>query len=478
MNKTSKTIESDKNEKSKDGYVVIKVMPGDMEAKIRVVSPVNEGREPTYEDAIEELQKQNIIFGIDEDRLRDIFVNRIFDKDITIAKGEPPVDGIDGKIKYYIENLGQVKPKEDEKGNVDFKNIGFIQAVKKGEKIAEVIPPVEGKDGKDIFGRIKPAKKGKEFVLPRGRNTVADSSNPNVLVAAIDGCIIFKGKDIDISPVFIVQSNVDFSTGNIDYYGTLIVKGDIKSGFRVKVDGDLEVWGVIEDAEIETTGKILAKKGFLGRGKGKIKAKGDVILKFCENQTIFTEGNVIVEALLHSNIECYKKVIVKGSKGLIIGGSVMALEGIETKNAGNYHYTKTVLTAGVKNEIRKRLEEIDESMKKNEENVDKLKKAIATLIKSDKTKGGLPANKKALMRRMQEVINTIPAVQTKLMEEKQKIEDELQKYKEAKIKIKNKVYPGVIIYIQNKKLSVKRETSSVAFGLEDGQICRLNFSEG
>jgi len=474
------TVEEKKTDseiEQEDGYVKISVLNDNMEAKMRVVSPKHGGEEAKYEDAMSELEKQKIVFGVDEKKISDIFENGIVNKDITIARGDTPINGINGDLQYFIKNLSKVKPEEDEKGNVDFKNIGFIQSIKNGEKIAKKIPPQEGVDGKDILGRLILAKKGKEFLLPRGRNTMSDPSDPNLLLASIDGCIIFKGKDIDVSPVFIVHENVDFKTGNIDYLGTLIIKGDIKSGFKVKVTGNMEVWGVVEDADIEVSGKILIKKGFLGSGKGTIKAKGDVILKFCENQKIFSEGNVTVEALLHSEVESYKKVIVKGSKGLIVGGSVMALEGIEAKTAGNIHYAKTELMVGVKNETRIKLEEISLNLLKNEENQQNLKNAIVAIVKADNTKGGISEEKKKLMRRMQEIINSVPQAQAQLNAQKDELERELEEYNQVRVKVKDKLFPGVKIYIQNKKTSIKQETSGAEFGIEANEIHQFPLSK-
>jgi len=461
-----------------DGYVEVSVVNDGMEAKMRVVSPKGSGKEPVYEDALEEIKKQKIVFGVDEKEIRGIFTNGLFNKEITIARGMAPIEGKNGTLKYHKSSMKEIKPQEDEKGNVDFKNVSTIQSVRKGETLAEVTPPTDGEDGKDVYGNVKLAKRGKEYFLPRGRNTTAHPENPNLLIASIDGCIIFKGNEIDVSPVMIVKEHVDFSTGNIDYNGILIIKGDIKSGFTVKVDGNLEIGGVVEDAHIECTGKVIMKKGFLGSGKGILKAQGDVILKYCENQTIQSEGMITAEALLHSQVEATKKVIVKGSKGLIVGGSTMALEGIEAKNVGNIHYSKTELTVGVKTETRKRLEEIEDNLQKNEENLKNLKNAIVTIVKSDKTKGGISPEKKKLMKKMQDIINSIQVVQENYNREKAKIEQELEEFSQVKIIVKDKVYPGVKIYIQNKKTSIKKELPGTIFGVENNELVSYDYSRG
>ena len=43
---------------------------------------------------------------------------------------------------------------------------------------------------------------------------------------------------------------------------------------------------MVEDSIIKSKGNVLVKGGFIGSGKGKIEADGDVTVYFAENQTI------------------------------------------------------------------------------------------------------------------------------------------------------------------------------------------------
>ena len=78
--------------------------------------------------------------------------------------------------------------KEDEKGNVDYHERGLIHTVKMGELLVwkEFPPYREGTPGRDVTNREIQAKKGRDYRLPRGKNTVADQEERN-LFAACDG---------------------------------------------------------------------------------------------------------------------------------------------------------------------------------------------------------------------------------------------------------------------------------------------------
>lgn len=455
----------------RDGNIEIKVIPDELEAYIKIVSAIN-GREITYNDAIRELKKANVVYGINEELLRKIFENRIFDQEILIANGVLSVNGTDGDIKYFFDVTEGIKPHEDEKGNVDFKNLNLIQSTKKGQKLAEVIPPTTGVEGKTITGRKILPKEGKIRKLPQGKNTMPMPENPNVLISAIDGHIIFKGNIlIEVEPAYVINENVDYSTGNVNYVGSILIKGDVKSGFMVKVDGDVDIWGVVEDATIEAGGNVLLQKGIIGRGAGVVKAEGDIILKYVENQNIYSKKNVIVgESVLHSKVYADGKVIVKGKKGFIIGGEIIATEGVEVKNLGNYQNLKTEVAVGINQKLKEKLDEIEFNLKKNEENAENVKKAIYTLITAKGSAKGLSKDKEALLEKMQRIRNVLPEQKKELEREKENIQNEAQKYNKVEVRVYNKVYPGTKITIINRKYAVNEERSNVTFRLVEGEV--------
>ena len=113
----------------KNGEIKLRVTSDEIEVYAEVVSAENGGKDATYEDALIELKSAGVEYGINEEQLKDVFDNRMFDSEILIANGLLPVDGIDGEVRYFFDTHKEIKPKEDEKGNVDFKDLNIIQAL-------------------------------------------------------------------------------------------------------------------------------------------------------------------------------------------------------------------------------------------------------------------------------------------------------------------------------------------------------------
>jgi len=455
----------------KDGDVKVKIINNGLEAVIYVTPAEGEGAKPTVETARKALSKAGVVFGIDERLLQVAISDNIFYEDIVVAKGLPPVDGIDAKIKFFFETSQTVKPKEDEKGNVDYKNINLIQNVKKNQKLAELIPPVPGKEGKSVTGKKILPKIGAMRKLPSGINTELSPNNSNILIASTDGNVYVKGSMVQVDPVFTVNSHVDYSTGNIDYVGSLIIKGDIKAGFTVKSQSEIEILGLVEDATIIAGSNVLIKNGFLGKGNGVIKADGNVMLKYCENQTIEANGDIIVgEYVLNSRLICGGKVEVSGRKGAIVGGYTSAKEGIITRELGNYQEVKTEAVVGIDEELQKKLEEAKLELAKNEENLVNVKKAIYKLIKLKMGQKKLTKEQENLLLKLQQLQSVLPAQRQKKAEEIEKIEEEMKKYEGSEISVEATTYRGVRLRISKYKKNINEETKGVKYQIKDAEI--------
>lgn len=114
----------------------------------------------------------------------------------------------------------------------------------------------------------------------------------------------------------------------------------------------------------------MIKKGSCSKNDCFIEAKGEVSGSFFEAANIEAEGNIKANYIMNSNINTMEKVIVSGSKGMLLGGRVCAVKGVDTYNLGNKSHIKTVLEVG-KNALyeksqavfaKKRVQILDELM--------------------------------------------------------------------------------------------------------------------
>jgi uncharacterized protein len=461
---------------SRDGEIQISLQDHAMSAVLRVIPPNGAGKIPTYQEALDKLASMKIKYGLNEGLLEDVFDIGMFNEDHTVAQGETPVPGADGKLEMHVNLDRKVIPKEDAKGNVDFRDLNLIVVVAKGDLIAETIPPTPGVPGKNVLGEEITAPDGNPAKLPQGTNTEVEPNDINKLIASTEGSVVSfeNGNVIEVHPEHMVNGDVDFGTGNIDYVGSVVVKGDVKSGFRIKAGGDVEISGVVEDAIIEAGGKVILAMGIVGTGQGKVIAGGDVYLKYIENQSITTKGSVMAgEAILHSTIRADKKVLVNGRKGAIIGGEVLAVEGVEAKSIGNYQYAKTEVLVGINEEARLRMEQIDSDIKQSKENEEKIKAAIYNLVKTSKK---LSPERQNLMKKMQQAKAVLPKQIETLEAEREELEQEVMKYAHAQVKVMGTIFPNARLQIANQRTRISEEQQFVQFQLDGMDITATKYS--
>lgn len=240
------------------------------ETTIAVLKPevLKKNYPPKYniEELKQELSNNNVVYGIIEENLKSCVENPC--KNFIVAKGEPAVDGKDDFIEIKFNTDEDLKKlKEDKVGNIDFKSIGSVAAVEKGDLIAELRSGDEGKDGHDVSGKIKKHKPGKKLKIKIGEGC---TSNENLIFAAIAGKPCVKNNAFYVYPIHEVKSDVDLKTGNIKFKGDVIIYGNVKEGMEVEcgnsltIEKDVERANIKSNGDVNVKGNLIAAKVFAG----------------------------------------------------------------------------------------------------------------------------------------------------------------------------------------------------------------------
>lgn len=474
-NREQKTSKSQVDDSTADASIKqgakleIEISKNQMEAFIFITPPLNEKLEKsiTYEYIKDKLKEAGIIYGINSDKIRDVLKKEIFYTKIRVAKGKEAVSGKDGKIKYKFNLRKTLKPKLSKDGKADFRNLDLVTNVSKGQLLVEVEPPTKGIVGKTVTGKSIPAKDGKLPKLNIGSNVVMSEDGMKAF-SAIDGQPIISGGKLSVIPVLEIKGDVGTCTGNINFLGTVIVNGNVKSGFKIEAEGDVEVRGVVESAQIFSKGSIILKRGIQGRGKGYLKSGQYIKARYIEN-TIAEAGLDIhvSEAIMHSRVFANRRIILDGKKGLIVGGCAKARKELIAKTIGSPMSTYTELEIGVDTGKKKKLQETTNEKEKFEKSLDKTKQAIRFLKKLGNK---LTSDKKLLLNKL---ISTEKVIITKIQElrdEINNIEGDLGFSKNAKISASDIAYPGVNIVINNASLKLRDKIEHVTFYNYEGQI--------
>jgi uncharacterized protein (DUF342 family) len=148
--------------------------------------------------------------------------------------------------------------------------------------------------------------------------------------------------------VYVHRGDVNLKTGDINFDGTVEVKGSVDNGARIYAKGDVIVRGGIGRARIRCRGDLSVGKGIVTSREGMVHAGGDVNALFIENSRVLVEGVLEVEqSILNSDCKVAGEIVLKSaSKGLLGGGVVVSETGIRTQDLGFADGEKTQCRVG------------------------------------------------------------------------------------------------------------------------------------
>lgn len=452
-------------------YPVITVDSLKQFAKIRLYPPSNQGSRLSYSEIINRLEQNGIRYGILEDNIKILLKGRLYCTDVLVAKAKMPVHGADAQITYHFDVDKTCKPAMDESGNVDFHQLDMIENITEGQLLATLTPADPGTPGIDVTGGTLKPKKVKQLALKHGKN-IHLSEDKCEMYADVSGNVTLVDDTVFVSNQYEVPADVGASTGDIEYDGSVLVKGNVLTGYKIKATGDITVNGVVEGATLITDGKIVLKRGIQGKGQASLQAGGDVISNFIESANVICSGKIMTDAVMHSKIQAGDDIIVKGKRGLIAGGSMRTKTRIEAKTIGSTMGTMTELEVGVDPKITERYRILEKEMDSLASEREGLLQNVMLLKKRLEMKGKLDDEKMASLKRFGDRIKEIDTQLETDSGEKEVLEEELTKKENGKIIAENIVYPGVKMTISSVSNSIKSEVQHSAF-VRDGADIRI-----
>lgn len=428
------------------------------------------------------LLTEGITYGIQADTIRGIAASPLdfYGQKILIAQGDVPEAGKNGVIQFLTSTdlSGERRPLETENGKVDYKEITRLNNVKKGQIIAKKLDPSPGKPGKSVKGDFIPFSPGKEARFRTGKNVVV-SSEGDAMYASIDGLITTtENNRINVFPLYEVNGDVDYRTGNIDFVGTVVIRGNVLSGFKVKAAGDIRVIGGVEGAEIFAEGSIEVTGGIIGYNKGLVQAGVDVKSSFIQDANVEAGQSIYVsQSIMHSSIRAGKECICAGTKGLIVGGLIQAGEKVAARVVGNPMSTVTTIEVGVMPRLRNELTNLREQQKKLSDNLDKAAKALHLLDQMAAT--GQLSNDKMDMRLKLQVTRESSMRQIKDNKEHiLDIEKLLEDTSKARVDVTKMIYGGSKIVIGRYTKFIKDTATHISFFYHNGDISMVPLMNG
>lgn len=449
--------------------MVISVSLDKMLVFCRFYPPSNEGKMLTQKDFIDEINRNKITTGIIKENVQLLMKKRRYCKDYVIAKGIPPKQGTDAKVEYFFNTHLNTKPKANEDGTVNYKDLDVISHVEEGQLLAKLIKEVPGKPGKNVFGQSILPRQVKANKLEFANN-INLSEDRTQIFAAVAGHASLVDEKVFVSNVYDVPADVDNTTGDISYDGNIMIKGNIKAGFTVAAKGDIIVEGVIEGAIVTAKGNVIVKHGIRGMGKGKVEAGGDVVTKNIENAFVYAGGSVDTGSVLHSTVSAGEEIKIQGKKGFASGGTIRAGKLIEAQTIGSDMGALTKIEVGVDPKVKERYAALRKENVEAEKEIEQIQPILVNfnerMAKKEKV---LPSK----VKQIQELAGTFKQRKEQIENNKQEMDQlyqEIQANSDARIKVRGTIFPGAEITISDLHLYVKEQRSFSQFLVEKGDI--------
>lgn len=483
----------------RDGEYSLIVSDDLMSAALTLIPP--QGGAAKGPAVIEAMREQGIVHGILQSVLNAALAAGVCEK-LVIARGEWPVEGspcyftsllksedsADDEAQEADEDDGDSEEEEEDDRFkiIKYRDLGFLLLVNPGDHLMRRTPPVPGASGIDIKGNPVPAMPMHELQFnEKILGAEPDPEDPNLLIATISGQPVVIPNGVTINPVVEVE-NVDLTTGNIDFNGTITIKGDIKAGMVLKVSGDVIVKGLVEAAEIHAGGNVSVTGGIIGHAATQASTLSTAAAVPFANARVICQGSLQALFVESAYVQAGESILIKGNArqsemiagqqiavgkgsgnkiGQIVGGRTHATNLIHAAWAGTVNGAKTELQVGSDPFLSTQLAISEAAYKRKLEEIDQVIKLLAFLKQNPQKAAinGMGEKAEATRRRL---LGESKA----LFEEQVEMKEKLTAVDKARIKCTKGMYEGVEIRIGKQLWPVNNDLGPGTVQLKNGII--------
>lgn len=452
----------------KEAKVIVTLAKDKMSASVTIEPPFFTKPWPTEENILTLLKLHGVKIGIDNLAIQSMLARKLANEPVIVANGISPIEGHDAYIELLKDPDKPFEVRDDEK--IDFWSRSTIVTVHPGQEIAIKHPLENGKNGIDVTGAVAKAKPVKNVDFSFGEGLKRDEENPLMLIATAEGQLKNEKGRLHVLPELEIHQDIDFAIGSIDFTGAVKIRGAVREGFHVVAQGNIEINGTIEGADIDSQGNIIIKGGVRGMSKGTIRANGDVSLSFGEQATIRSGGNILVEkAILHSRLYALKAVVALGSgkNAQIAGGRIEAGLEVSCNILGSEMGTKTEVVVGLPPEQLEKRKVFTTEIKRCDDNLERIEPNLA-LLKRLEAAGQLDDDKRVMLMNITKMKFQLQSARDSMQKELDMLDEQLALVRDKGIvRVKDICYGGVIISVRGLKYIVHEPCRYTSFIADD-----------
>lgn len=442
-----------------------------------VTPPRPGGQAVNLPQALTLLSRSGVTYGIDTEAVEQLLARAAGSAGAAeggqsgiVARGKAPVRGQDAVVSYHeLLQTPSGYPQAKADGSVDHFQLNLVRNVAQGVVLATRQPATKGLPGTNVLGAQVACVDGKEIPLRPGKGARLSEDGLAVIAETEGHAVLGYDGRVVVSPIFEIRGDVDTSTGNIDFLGTVVVMGSIAQGYVVRAGQNLEIHGGIDGGTVEAGGDVIVRYGIQGGNKGRVVAGGKVQARFIENGDVRCHRDLTVsDGILHSKVRCSGKVSVVGRRGSIIGGQIKAKDEVASRTLGSSLLTTTEIEVGVSPETRDELDVVRRSLHEAVEGLRKAQQAVG-LLRDLEAKNPLefdPGKRSMLMKALRSQYH-FQGQRDQLTIRKAALEEEVQLTQLGRVRAQDTVYPGVRVTIGTETYVVIDSLTHVSFYLSD-----------
>jgi len=454
----------------------VEVAQDESEAFIELLAPEHDGPYLEQEYVKKKLAEAGVVHGIDEETLNMVINARNYNVPYTVALATPQVDGEDGRLVFHFstdERTGS--PVEISGGRVDLRTLDLFVSCTEGQLLISRTPAVEGKPGITVRGNAIKQRPGKDALLPKGKN-ISYNDDKTEMYASCSGMVEYVNNSINVSNVYKINGDCDTRIGNIDFDGSVIITGSVRSGYTIKATDGINVGGCVESAKLIAGGNVEVKGGMQGSGRGMIEAGGSVTIMYVEQGAIVADGSVKVDVSIHSRIETGGSLHATGRRGAIIGGHAAVAGDVFANYLGAVSNTRTEVVVGAMPRKRARLAVIEKELERLETERIKLDQLDTYLAKTKGTMNNETWTRLYNSSKENRRQNTEDTVA--FTEESSLLKYEMEHATNSKVHVFETTFTGSQIVIGSNALKINDEISYSTFMYNNGEViygpCEMN----
>lgn len=394
------------------------------------------------------------------------------EKKIIIGEGIQPEKGKDAEISYFESPIKKPVIRED--GRADYFDMNFICEIEKDQWLGEKVPATEGESGVNVFGEIVSSVAGKDANLKYDPNSIYESSEAGhtVLRAKHNGVLDASNGVIQLLQHLTINGDVGVETGNIDFKGSILIKGTVSPGFSVRALGDLSIEGMtgVTGAEfIESlSGDINIRGGVFGNGTMVVRSGKNIYAKHANDVTFEAMEDIYVSNYAMGSKLYAKNIYLDEHKGKIIGGEAEVTQCIKVAYSGNAHERITKLSVIVPDRVERMAEaraiaveseELKKEFKKQEVYVAQLEPFVDKMNQDQRM--AFENSRQQLLTLKKRILHLDERIQMILLSIRQLGKEE--------IAIMQQAYPGTVLQIGKHSTMLRKQTCG-RFKVEGGEL--------